>query len=175
MTRYGFLLLLPILFAQEPPEAPDGATSLEATMKFIQDKLGEIGPINHLAYYHNNKNGQDWTSQFKAEISNVRASAADCRITFHWRASWDGAVFADEDPSLSLKRVQEIEVVSREQELQELNTSAGHPEWRARVDRPVFVVRVMVPNNRYYTFYFHDEAVANRIAKALAHCRLAGC
>jgi hypothetical protein len=34
---------------------------------------------------------------------------------------------------------------------------------------------VMVPNNRYYTFYSYDEAVANRIAKALAHSRLAGC
>jgi hypothetical protein len=43
-------------------------------------------------------------------------------------------VFADEAPSLSLKLVQEIEVVSREQELQELNTAAGHPEWRARVE-----------------------------------------
>lgn len=175
MTRYGLWLLFPILFAQAPPEAPDGATSLEGTLKFIQDKLGEIGPINHLAYYHNNKNGQDWTSQFNAEISNVRASAADCRITFHWRASWDGAVFADEDPSLSLKLVQEIEVVPREQELQELNTAAGHPEWTSRVDRPLFVVRATVPNKRYYTFYFYDEAVANRIAKALAHCRLAGC
>jgi hypothetical protein len=172
MTRYGFLLLFPILFAQAPP---DGSTSLEDTMKFIQDKLGETGPINHLAYYHDKKNRQDWTAQFNGEISNVRASAADCRITFHWRASWDGVVFADGDPSLSLKLVQEIEVVSREQELQELNTAAGHSEWSARVDRPLFVVRATVPNKRYYTFYFYDEAVANRVAKALAHCRLAGC
>jgi len=36
------------------------AGGLEATMKFIQDKLNSIGPVKYVAHAHDGRNGGGW-------------------------------------------------------------------------------------------------------------------
>jgi hypothetical protein len=45
-----------------PPKPADAGPSLETTMKFIQERLEAIGPVNFILYLRDNKDGSDWTN-----------------------------------------------------------------------------------------------------------------
>jgi hypothetical protein len=74
--------------------------------------------------------------------------------------------------------------------MKEADASAGHPEWSARVDPSVFVLRLSTGVMDFETctnqasgpptcthgkeaakleFYFFDESMANRVAQAMVH------
>ena len=173
MTRYAFafLLILPALQAQDvppPPKPADDGPSLADTMKFIEEKLGSIGRVNQMAYFHDNQIGNDFTNKFSDEETNVRGSVPACSITYHARATRNEEVTEDKDAGFPLKDVQEVAVVTQEQDLKENVSKAGHPEWTVRVDPPVFVLVVKRKSGLNH-FYLYDESLANRIAKALVH------
>src|SRR5580700_11220871 len=52
-----------------PPKPADEGPSLEVTMKFIQDKLNDVGAVNYATYTHDNAAGNDWTNQFRVEAT----------------------------------------------------------------------------------------------------------
>jgi hypothetical protein len=151
-----------------PPKPKDDGPSLEVTMKFIQDKLREIGRMNYVVYTHDNTNGNDVSNKFSTEANNVQASVADCRIDFHWSASRNGEALDDRDISFFLKNVQEIVVLTREQELDQIDAAAGHPGFSSRVEPPIFMLQAK-RSNGMHAFGFFDESLANRVAKALVH------
>src|ERR1022692_5124699 len=64
-----------------PPKPKDDGPSLEVTMKFIQDKLAEVGRVNWVAYVHDSTNGNDWTEKMSTEASRIQASVESCAIT----------------------------------------------------------------------------------------------
>jgi len=147
-----------------PPPAADNGPSLESTMKFIEDKLGSIGPVNYIGYFHDNTAGSDWTNKFSAEATNVRADAAACRVGFHVKLTKDGAVVFDSDAGFRLKTVQEVAVETMEQ-----FAKKERPEFAYRVDPPAFMLEVRRDDHGGNDFFLYDEALANRIAKALVH------
>ena len=155
-----------------PKPAPDGP-SLEATMRFIQDKIEDEGDLN-------------WTQTFKfkdivsihhsEKISNLRASSTDCRLDCvrrqTLRSSTGNEAVEDDDFHIFLKDVLKIIVEKYENsqmtidptiwliQVQRLPTA----DKKARFERQGYV-------SKYYTdnFKFRDEETANRVAKALVH------
>jgi hypothetical protein len=172
-TIFLVLLAVSAALAQEkktvppPPKPSDDGPSLEATMKFIQDKLNDIGPVNHTAYCHDNAVGDYWTNRFKSESTRVVAASSSCQISYHRKEETDGAVTKDVDPQFLLRDVQDVAVMLREQELKEGATVSGHPEWTCKVDPPVFVLKVRRTDKLINAFDFYDEQMANRVAKAM--------
>jgi FKBP-type peptidyl-prolyl cis-trans isomerase len=152
-----------------PPKPADEGPSLEVTMKFIQDKLNGIGPVNYVVYLHDNVVGNDWTNQLKVEFTKVVANPGECRIGFHGKLENNGVVIQDHDAEFFLKDVKDIVVMLVEEGIKEGETAAGHPSWSVRVDPPIFVLKARTDDTEGNTFPFFDEQLANRVAKAMIH------
>jgi hypothetical protein len=157
--------------AQEPPAPPPlrgDAASITDTMKFIQNKLP--GKVNLMVYGHDTVTGTDDKSiRVSAEVSNVSADAGGCRIDYHWLMIVDGRTRSDRDTGLSLKLVQDIVVMPFDQQQQVSSAKSGHPERSVKVDPPAFVLIVKRSDGKANDFEFYDEALANRVSKALQH------
>jgi hypothetical protein len=153
-----------------PPKPVDDGPSLEATMKFIQDKLNDIGPVNYMAYSHDNATGNDRTDQWKYEANKVVADAGGCRIDYHWKTEFRGAVAGEGDGWFSLKAVRDVVVMPIEQDMKENYTASGHPGLSSKVDPPVFVLKERGQDKKFNNYFdFFDEDMANRVAKAMVH------
>jgi hypothetical protein len=156
--------------APPPPKPAAEGPTLEVTMKFIQDKLNGIGPVNFAQYNHDNAIGSEGTNQYRFEVSKVVADPRACRIDYHAREDAEGNVTNDDSPWLVLKSVDDITIVPMEQFLKEVVTAAGHPSYSFRVDPAVFMLKVRVTGVKgSYNFYFFSEDLADRIAKAMKH------
>jgi hypothetical protein len=170
MTRWSTVFVVGALFAlacaaqdvPPPPKLPDDSPSLETTMKFIEEKLGSIGPVSYIV----NTGGDEWKET--DEVTNVRTNVAGCRIDYDSRATSYGKVNQTQNISVPLKDVEEVLVKSMEQDRKEFTSKAGHPEWTVQVSPPVFVLTVKRKSGGN-NFYMYDESLANRIAKALVH------
>jgi hypothetical protein len=71
MTRFIILaaFLSSIASAQDvppPPKPRDEGPSLADTMKFIDGKLGSIGRLSFIAYFHDNTRGNDRSTRLAA-------------------------------------------------------------------------------------------------------------
>ncbi len=153
-----------------PPKPADEGPSLEVTMKFIQDKLNDVGLINYAGYYHDNATGSDWTDRFQVQATGVVADPGACRVSFHWKTVRNGTTFADLDVGFSLKAVGDIVVLPADQNQKAIDTAAGHPEWTCRIDPGVFVLNARRTDIKGgNSFDFSDEQMANRVAKAMVH------
>ena len=53
-----------------PPEADTGP-SLEASLKFIQEKVIDEGRFNFVVYLHDTQSNEEWSNRNTAEISAV--------------------------------------------------------------------------------------------------------
>jgi hypothetical protein len=151
-----------------PKPVPDGP-SLAATMQFIQTKLQERGRLNFAVYTHDNADGKDYIDQYSGEPSNFQADAATCKISYHRNLKKNGTVLADADFSFSLHDVRDMVVMPADQDMKRSYAAAGHPTWDARVEPAMFLVVARGAGNQNTGFYFLDEDVANRIAKAMVH------
>jgi hypothetical protein len=173
MKRFRFQLLT-LAFAgtalaqdvPPPPKPQDEGPSLETTMKFLQDKLP--GTVNFIEYAHDDVAGTDvGTSKQSIEVSNVSANAGRCRISNHRETIADRTTI-NEDVEILLKHVQEITVTPLEQLMKQIIAKSGHPEISYKIDPPVFALVVMRPGGED-PFFFHDETLAHRVAKAVQH------
>jgi hypothetical protein len=152
-----------------PPKPADEGQSLEVTMKFIQDKLNDFGPVIFANYLHDDATGNNWTNRAKLEVTRVVADPAVCRVSYHWKTEFNGAVQQDIDISFLLKQVSEIDAMTMDDKNKQTNTALGHPTWSSRSDPPVFALKVRRTDQTYSIFPFYDEQLANRIAKAMVH------
>jgi hypothetical protein len=151
-----------------PPKPDDGGPSLEVTMKFIQDKMNSIGPVNYAVYFHDNATGADWTKRSKFEVTQMVAEAPACAITYHEKG-WPAAE-SESSSGFFLKNVEDVVVMPMEQYQQEAAAAAGHPSWSSRVDPPVFVLKVRESDVKgTNNFDFFDEQLPNRVARAIVH------
>jgi hypothetical protein len=154
-----------------PPKAANDGPSLEVTMKFIQDKVSEIGPLNSAVYCHSTA-GNDFMNRRKVEATNVVANASTCRFSYRWKWEQDGTVVWDVDVGFSFKDVGDIVVMPVDQYQKEVDTAAGHPEISCRADPPLFALKVRrtdIKRSNAFDFDFPDEQTANRVAKAMVH------
>jgi hypothetical protein len=158
---------------QQAPPAPksaDSGPSLEATMKFIQDKLNSIGPVKFVALTHDGETGDNWKNWHMEEDSKVNADTAACIVNFHFKEVLGGTVRQDKHAWIPLKAVHDITVLPEQQYLNELDSANGHPLRNSRVDPPVFVVKVTgLSSNDYSALVFLNEDLASRVAKAMVH------
>lgn len=67
----------------------DDGPSLEVAMKFIQDKLNAVGPLNYASLQFGT------TYQFKMEVTKVIADPRGCRIDYHWYLRKTGGVYGE--------------------------------------------------------------------------------
>jgi hypothetical protein len=168
------LFFLTMAHAQDvppPPKPADSGPTLEVTMKFIADKLGAIGPVNSIAYLHDNSNQRpDWREWTREQITDVRPNVADCRVDYRWR----GLMFSEVETSsggpndtwLVLKDVEEIVVKPWAQAILESKTKP--PIFELTIKRKGSVPRKK-SDRALVRFHLYDEALANRLAKALVH------
>jgi hypothetical protein len=167
-----FLFPAAITWAQNRNQQQERLTQaggLEATMKFIQDKLNSIGPVKYVAHTHDVRNGGDWTNKFDDDVSRLVANPSVCRIYYHWFTSVEEKVTMDKDVGFALYDVQKIRVLTREELFNSDNAAMGRASWTVKVESPVYVLLVQRPAPRENHFVFLDQDLANRIAKALAH------
>lgn len=178
LRRLQYLVAIVLLFfakatsaqqKNQPSERLTQEHGLEATMKFIQDKLNSIGPVNYTARAHDSRNGGDWTNQFKDEVSQLVANPSVCRIYYHWFAAVENRVTMDKEVGFALHDVQKITVRTREEVFNSDNAAMGRASWTVKVDPPLYVLVVQRPAHVENHFVFRDENLATQVAKALAH------
>lgn len=154
--------------ASPAPKAANDGPSLEVTMKFIQDKLNEIGPVNFTESAHYNDGSRPDTTpvKIKSEKSNVVADPGRCHITYHWKMEAEDVVVHDQDHDFSLKAVADIQVLPMEFAEKELDDP---PASNYRVVPPLFGVLVHRKGNTFDFFDLYDQTLANRLGKAMRH------
>jgi hypothetical protein len=152
-----------------PPPLRGDVASLKDTMKFIQDKLP--GKVNFIVYSHDNVAGTDLPNIKRGfELSNVSGNPERCHISFHWRIDYgNSANVTLKDDEIFLKQVREVTLIPMDQFVQRNKAKAGHPEISIRVDPPVFLIIVTTEAKPQIGFYFYDEALSDRLSKALQH------
>jgi hypothetical protein len=164
--------------ASPPPDPADNGPSLETTLQFIQNKLGEQGAVG---YYYEIHHPHSKYKVFKSVwLTDISSDAASCQLNFRWhqtevRPSIDDQI-KDITVSSSLQLVQSLEVMTAEH-YQMAESVYGNPSQPAKVSSPAFVlvtrVKPKLPDLQTHypwtDFYFNDESVANRVAKAMTH------
>jgi hypothetical protein len=152
-----------------PPKPAADGPSLAATMQFIQARMQERGKMNFAVYTHDNVDGKDYIDQYSGEPSNFVADPATCSISYHRDLRKNGTVLSDGNVSFSLREVQNLVVMPAEQDMKRAYAALGHPTWDPRFDPPMFLVIARRAGNQNNGFYFADEEMANRVAKAIVH------
>jgi len=155
-----------------PPLAPlrGDAATLKDTMKFIQDKLP--GRVNYVVYGHDNITGTDSTPQKRSFLlNNVVTDASRCSIGFHsmFDNGKSGNIIEKDDEIFLRWQVKEIVTKQMDQVIQLADAKADHPERSVKIDPPIFLVVVKTESNHSMMFNFYDEALSERVSKALQH------
>jgi len=153
-----------------PPKPADSGPSLAVTMKFIQDKLNDIGKVSYVGFVHDTKTGNDGTNTFTDEFTNATADPNECRVAYHWKVTRDGTVTADSDLWFTLHDVQDVVVKPFEQYQNEADAGAGLPNLIvSSTNPPLTALLVRRPQGGYNLFPFTDPQLADRVAKAMTH------
>jgi hypothetical protein len=141
-----------------PPKPADSGPSLEATMKFIQDKLNDLGPIS---YTLDNTDDGTVINLYRSTVSSVVASAANCNISYKWKDEVPGILANEYDVDIPLKEVESIKI----------DTIAAPDAYKATAIRPQTYVLLVhgAHNDQWDSLLFQDDALADRVAKALIH------
>jgi hypothetical protein len=153
-----------------PPKPTDNGPSLEATMKFIQNKLNDIGKISFVEFRQDVSSGGNSSIIFTNEVSHVIADRNQCRISFHWQTTREGSTMSSGDTWFLLGDVQEIVVRPYEQYRNEGFAKRGTPNIIiTSTNPPMMVVEVRQPHGEEKFFQFTDASLADRVARAMVH------
>jgi hypothetical protein len=172
-TVFLVALAVSLALAQEkksvppPPKPADEGPSLEVTVKFIQDKLNEVGRVNFADYVHNNATNNDRIVQNSSEATNVVADKAKCLVTYHMKIVVNEKVAFDEDASIPFKDVQDLTVTTVEDDIKAIDAALGYTTRSYRADPPIFVLKLRRTGAASNAFDFTDKEMANRLAKAM--------
>lgn len=156
------------LFAQTavmPPPRPAGTNpgpTLDVTMKFIQDKLNDIGTINFKIFWQTT-NGVSENNNWSIQVSNVVVDPAHCSVQYHWNS-----LFPNSDYVLNLKDVEEIKVVTPFIEVGNGAVSPSAVHSTITTDPALTAVVLIQPHGKH-AFPFTDPEIADRVAKAFNH------
>jgi hypothetical protein len=153
---------------QPTPDKPAGP-SLEVTMKFIEDKLSEIGTVNFAGYVHDSANNTDGVQKFSATFSNVVANPGACTLSYHRLVFNNGSKEHDENVLVNLRDVQSIAVLPDEQDWQMFLARNGEPTKTVKDVPDISALVIKLPGGRDPTIRFYEQAMADRVAKAMVH------
>jgi hypothetical protein len=152
-----------------PPKPAEDGPSLEASLKYIQEKILDEGKFNFVVYMHDTQSNEEWSNRNTAEVSAVSSDVANCRLSLHWKTTVNGKTGADGDYLIDLKTVNTIQVLIPEQELKRVDSGAGHASREYRVEPTFAVLLLNRARKMHNTVFFHDEDAAGHVAKALVH------
>lgn len=157
----------------QQPAAPSAESSdqssLEVTLKFVQDRLNAVGAVNFVAHTHDATTGDSGTNRFREEISRVSADPSACLVNFHQSEARDGQVLADFDAALRLRQIRTVVVVPGEQFIKEGNIKHGHASISTSIDPQAVVLKTIKADETYNNMWFADQELAKRVAQAMTH------
>jgi hypothetical protein len=154
--------------------APAGAQtnsgpSLAETMKFIQEKLSEVGTINFAGYVHDSSNNADGVQKFSSTISNVVTNPGACSLSYHRLVLNNGRKEHDENVFINLRDVQSISVLPDEQDWQMYLVRTGDTTKTVKDVPDIYALVIKLPKGLDPTLRFYDQEMANRVANAMVH------
>lgn len=159
--------------AVTPPPKPAGSTSgpaLDVTMKFIADKLGDLGTVNYVVYATDSKTGQTWQNVNVYTITNVRADATTCYVGYHSKGVRDSQIVSDQEAGFFLRDVVDVVIEPETQFFTEQSAAGGNPNVITTATNPTLTaLNVRRPHNVINSFPMQDATMADRLAKALTH------
>jgi len=159
-----------------PPKPTDNGPSLAVTMRFIQDKLNDTGPINYVAFWQNTTDGSTGNNTITIEDTKVVADLNQCRIFYQEKVIRNGEDKGDIGYGFSVREIKNIVVKPYAQYLTESLADSGSPNIiTTSTNPPLMALNVNLPPNFKfhhgfnYSFIFKDADTADRVAKALTH------
>lgn len=153
-----------------PPRPPDSGPSLEVTLKFVQDKVGDEGKLSYSAAVTDTaQQGVEWTNKFEVELSNPTFNTGACSVSFHWHSVVNDKVADDSNYTINLREVSQVVLLSQEENQAKVDTRNGHDTWQSRIAPPLFVLVVQRPKKVENALLFSEKDMADRVAKALVH------
>jgi hypothetical protein len=159
--------------ANAPPQPAldrsDNGPSLEVTMKFIQDKLNEMGTVNFAGYVHDSANNTDGVQKFSATISNAAANPGACTLSYHRLVFNNGSREHNENVSINLREVKNISVLPDEQDWQMYLARIGDSTKTVKDVPDITALVFKLNNGQDPTIRFYEQDLAERVAKALVH------
>jgi len=153
---------------QPAPDKPAGP-SLEVTMKFIQDKLSEVGTVNFAGYFHDASDNSDWVQKISATYSNAVANPSVCTLSYHRLVINNGQTEHNENVFVSLREVQSIAVLPDEQEWQMHLARIGETTRTVKDVPEITALVIELSKGVEYPIRFYEQETADRVAKALVH------
>jgi hypothetical protein len=157
--------------ANAPPAGAqtNSGPSLADTMKFIQDKLNEMGTVNFAGYVHDSSNNSDGVQKFTATISNVAANPSACSLSYHRLVFNNGSKEHNEDVVINLREVHSITVLPDEQDWQMYLARTGDSAKTVKDVPDISALVIKLNNGKDPTIRFYEQELADRVAKALVH------
>jgi hypothetical protein len=151
-----------------PPRPADSGPSLEVTMKFILDKLNDIGKVSFVTFVQNTTDGSTFSNIMTNQVSNAGVQQNLCWITYHWTTTKGGTTVSDMAAGFPLRDVQDIVVKPFAQYQSELDASLGNPNFVTSSTNPALsALLVRRAHGVVNLFPFTDADTANRVAKAM--------
>ncbi len=125
-----------------PPKPKDEGPSLEATMKFVADKISQEEKISYAVHGHDSLNNSDSVNEFAYETTSVKATPVPCRIEYHRSITKNGQLQISNDSGFELVTIQDVAVMTLGQAVDESDADNGHPARSSNVNPPAWVMRV---------------------------------
>ena len=147
----------------------NGGPSLEVTLKFIQDKLNEMGTVNFAGYVHDSANNTDGVQKFSATFSNVVANPGACTLSYHRLVFNNGSKEHDENVFINLREVKNVSVLPDEQDWQNYLVRTGDTTKTVKDVPNIIALVIKLNNGQDPTIRFYEQELADRVAKALVH------
>jgi hypothetical protein len=149
---------------------PDGQ-NLQSTMEFVQDKIGNMGPLNSTLYATNNLGRTSQKEQI-FEITYFTADASTCHIAYRLSEPRSGI---DSEFAFDLKDVASVTSKTFEQQWLDTAARSGNNTTATTIPSEFVVDVVLTDLNQDFMFYFVDQDLANQVSTAISRAaRLCG-
>ncbi len=138
-------------------------------MKFIQDKLNEIGTVNFAGYVHDASNDTDGVQKFSTTISNAVANPGACTLSYHRLVFNNGRKEHDENVFINLREVKNVSVLPDEQDWQMYLARIGDSTKTVKDVPEIIALVFKLKNGKDPTIRFYEQETADHVAKAMIH------
>jgi len=135
----------------------------------VSERLASIGPVNYVAYGHVEGRGPvPGIGRYSSEVTDVRASARECRLDWHAREVRDALVAYDGTRSVALKDVRQIAAGPMDAIFRDADRKAGRPAATYSVDPATFGLRVTQKSAADIVIVVQDPNLMTDLVRALA-------
>jgi hypothetical protein len=146
-------------------------------MNTIRGELSNIGTVSFTFFGQNRTDGSAIKNAAVNQISDVVASASECRVSYHWKVWRNGAAqpASDKDSWFLLHDVTSVVVEPLSQYATDQNAAGGNPNLVVTSTTPPLTSLVIHMPRWVNELPFKDRASADRTAKTVTEAvRLCG-